>query len=106
MALSTKHRLRSAQTRERAALKKKAHRVEGPYAALLDRLEAECQERGRAQLIARATGITPQHLCRVRKGKANLGELFARSLAEYWGLDFRALDADASAVSEAASPSA
>lgn len=56
-------------------------------AFLLSRLKSECRVHGRAVEIARATGVSPEHISRVRSGKAQLGDLFAQSLIDLWKLD-------------------
>jgi hypothetical protein len=52
-----------------------------------ERLSAECEEdRGRAAVISRETGLTPSMVSQVRRGHSPAGPKFAGAIARYWGM--------------------
>lgn len=63
------------------------------YVAAL--LRQECNEWGRARQIATHTGYTPGHLSHVLRGKKMMGGRFARAVAEFFALDWDALERSA-----------
>ena len=61
-----------------------------------DRLAAECEEdRGRAAVISRETGLTPSMVSQVRRGQSPAGPKFAGAIARYWGMTPDQLEAAA-----------
>jgi transcriptional regulator with XRE-family HTH domain len=71
-----------------------ARKVLAAYVA--DRLGRECAERRGAQAeIARALGFSRGHLSNVLRGQYSVGEDLAARLADYWGMTYDQLHAEA-----------
>ncbi len=56
-----------------------------------DRLNAECEARGRQTQIAEQIGYSSSELSLVRSGKRQLGRGMAQALAAHWGVDYETL---------------
>lgn len=66
------------------------------------RLAAECEEdRGRAAVISRETGLTPSMVSQVRRGHSPAGPKFAGAIARYWGMTIDQLEAVATGQQDA-----
>lgn len=68
------------------------------------RLLVECEERGKATKIAKATGFTPAAVANA-KNHARVGADLARGLAKHWGMTIDQLEAVALGKSEEPDPS-
>jgi hypothetical protein len=64
---------------------------QSPSSYLRARLKSECKTRGRATVIADATGFSKGHISNVLKGKAEIGGAFALALMKLWDLDYAEL---------------
>lgn len=59
-----------------------------------ERLKAECEVRGGAARIKRATGFTSAHISKVKHG-AGVGDDFLHAMAKYWQTDAATIEAEA-----------